>query len=59
MLQNNKKTVPQIVGVAPRDAGLYQCQAATTTGTITLSTDLRVASPKVHMLLNRPTRNLS
>ena len=29
-----------------RDAGEYQCQAATSTGTITLSTVLHVANPQ-------------
>ena len=37
----------QIVGVTTRDAGVYQCQAATSTGTITLSTHLSVLSPQV------------
>ncbi|XP_023330427.1 limbic system-associated membrane protein [Eurytemora carolleeae] len=43
----------QIVGVQMRDAGEYQCQAATSTGTITLSTVLHVANPQARILGSR------
>ena len=40
----------QISGVEPRDQGEYQCQAATATGTKTISTWLEVKQPKAAIL---------